>query len=91
MNFFSLVSIVPLFLAAGMAWLAKGSVGYPEQRAVGVVLWFFLAATSYFALRIGDLPVHWTGFLILLFSLAGFFFDTVLSLIFKDPAKAPPE
>lgn len=94
MRFFLFLSLIPVFLTAGMAWLTKCSTGYPEQKVVGEVLWLFIGLTAFALLKAGGLSTVLAITTVGLVSAVGFFFDTILSMVFKDPGlfpKAPPE
>ena len=95
MNIFLFLSVVPLFLVGGWAWLVRNSNGYPEQRIIGAALWFLLASMVFLLLK----SAGWSNIMaiapVVIVSAAGCFepeFEKLLSRVFvRKLQEAPPE
>ncbi|MBI4117092.1 MAG: hypothetical protein HY451_00140 [Parcubacteria group bacterium] len=75
------ISVVPLFLTAGMAWLVKASPAeYFAQEIIGMVFWAIIGLTAFLMLRAGGLSVLASSSIVFGASAAGFYFNSFIRL-----------
>lgn len=88
-----------MFLTGGMAWMARGIQDYPEQRMVGMTLWFFYVLATFSMLKVAGISTAVAAICLLLVSAIGYFVPNLETFLirYRDPGivqadpKAPPE
>ena len=89
------LSVFLMFLTAGMAWMARGVQGYPEQRMFGMVLWVFYVLSTFFMLKVAGISTVVAAICLLLVSAIGYFIPNLETFLirYRDPGivQVPPE
>lgn len=83
-----LISIIPLLLVGGWAWIIRESGGRPDQRVIGVGLWLVIGLAVFSSLRLGGFSNLFASLTVVLVSTAGYLkpeFEKLISRIFGFP------